>query len=372
MTTSTLLLLASATALIVAILAAAWWIRRGLLRHLEESRRDDPALTLLQNQVHAAVAQSTQQMETMRTTMQSIQNQLNQSLETGRKAMDDRLAGTTRIMEQVQKSLGEIGQSQHQVLEVSRDLAGLQDTLKAPKLRGSLGELFLDDLLAQILPSDHYQTQYPFQGGMAVDAVIKLRAGLVPVDAKFPLENFTRLLNAESENDEKAARRAFVRDVKTHIDSISSKYIRPAEDTFDFALMYIPAENVYYETIIKDDVGAGEWALFNYALNKRVIPVSPNSFYAYLQTILLGLKGMRVEERARDILNHLGKLQNDLGRFREDFRIVGKHLEDSLKKYGDAERRLGRMQDKLGRIDGEAHELEGGDPTPLPDGDPEA
>jgi DNA anti-recombination protein RmuC len=157
-----------------------------------------------------------------------------------------------------------------------------------------------------------------------VDAVIRLQAGLVPVDAKFPLENFQRLVKAETPEEKKVLRRAFITDVKKHIEAIATKYIRTDEGTFDFALMYVPAENVYYETIIKDDELGADGALFAHALARRVIPVSPNSFYAYLQTILLGLKGLRVEESAREIINHLARLNQEFDRFSESFRLVGR------------------------------------------------
>jgi DNA recombination protein RmuC len=150
-----------------------------------------------------------------------------------------------------------------------------------------------------------------------------------------------------------------MKDVKIHIDAIASKYIRADEGTFDFALMYIPAENVYYETIIKDEELGGEMALFNYALSKRVIPVSPNSFYAYLQTILLGLKGLRVEESAREMLNQLASLGKEFERFEDSFRLVGQHLANSQSKYQEAEKRFGKIQGRFEQIDGTIKELSG-------------
>ena len=148
--------------------------------------------------------------------------------------------------------------------------------------------------------------------------------------------------------------------MKGHIDAIASKYIRTDENTFDFALMYVPAENVYYETIIRDDEFGGEMSLFGYALDKRVIPVSPNSFYAYLQTIILGLKGMRVEERSREILQNLSRLQKNFQNFSEAFRLVGQHLDNSLKQYANAEKRFGKMETKVDQIDGLARGLQSG------------
>jgi DNA recombination protein RmuC len=195
-----------------------------------------------------------------------------------------------------------------------------------------------------------------------VDAVIRLGNSLVPVDAKFPLENFKRVREAVTDDDRLRARRLFVADVKKHVDAIAGKYILPDEGTYDFALMYIPAENVYYETIIKDD-GWGEKNLSHYALSKRVIPVSPNSFYAYLQAIVLGLKGMRIEDRAKEIIQYLSRLQGDFARFRDDFALIGKHMGHAESSYQNAERRLDQFAQKLLSADTDPKDLLMPDPV---------
>ena len=175
------------------------------------------------------------------------------------------------------KVVGDLREKVGQIHEVGRAAQELVHIMRAPKLRGGMGELFLGDLLAQILPHEHYTMPYRFKSGDAVDAVIRIGQRFVPADAKFPYENFKRVVEAASESERVAARKQFLRDVKKHVDAIATKYILPDEGTYDFALMYIPAENVYYETIIKEDV-AEDRQLFSYALAKRVIPVSPNSF----------------------------------------------------------------------------------------------
>jgi DNA recombination protein RmuC len=142
-----------------------------------------------------------------------------------------------------------------------------------------------------------------------------------------------------------------MRDVKKHIDAIADKYILPDEGTYDFALMYVPAENVYYETIIKEDVTGEEHQLFSYALQRRVVPVSPNSFYAYLQTILLGLRGMKVEQQAQEILATLARLRGDFERVQEGFRVLGKHLTDAASTYAATEKSLTKLDDKLSQIE---------------------
>ena len=347
-----------ALVIVAVVIAAAVWIRASVLKSLAAPPPADPGLGLLQNQVNAAAAQTAQQMESLRASLQQIQAHMGQSMSDTRKAMDERLDGAARVIQGVSKQLGELDKSTQRLVEIGKDISGLQDILRSPKLRGSLGELFLEDLLAQILPPDHFRMQHAFRGGEIVDAIIILKAGLVPVDAKFPLPNFQRVVESAAEEARKAAKREFVRDVKKHVDAIAAKYIRPDEGTFPFALMYIPAENVYYETIIKDDELGGEMALFQYALQRRVIPVSPNSFFAYLQTILLGLKGLRVEESAREMLSHLDRLNQEFGRFTETFRLVGRHLENSVKNFQDADKRLGKVEGRLQEIDGMVKGLE--------------
>ena len=336
--------------LVLALLGMGVWLH-ARLRDLRPRPEDQQVLSELRGQMSIIAQQTNQQTESLRQQVVQLQGQVTQSLSDTRKAMDDRLDGAARVMQGVNQNLGQLSEKTQRLAEIGKDIASLQDILRSPKLRGNLGELFLQDLLAQILPPDHYEMQHTFADGQTVDAVIKLKAGWVPVDAKFPLENFRRM--ADTAGDERrAAGRVFLRDVKTHIDAIANKYIRADEGTFHFALMYIPAENVYYETIIKNEDVGGELALFEYALQRRVIPVSPNSFYAYLQTILLGLKGMRVEESARDMIDNLERLNQEFLRFAESFRLVGEHLENSRKKYEDAQKRLGRVEGKMEQLDG--------------------
>jgi len=290
--------------------------------------------------------------------LQTVTGEVNRQLQAGMEliqqaqaTMGERLDRTTSVVSEVQGSLGKLDEGVKQVLEVGKDIAGLEQILKAPKLRGGLGETFLEQLLSQMLPREHYELQHQFRSGEKVDAVIRLSERLVPVDAKFPLENFQRMLEETEEERKKQARRAFVRDVKARVDEISKKYILPDEDTFDFALMYVPAENVYYEIIVRDDKVEDE-PLLAYAISKRIIPVSPNSFYAYLRTILLGLKGLMIERNAREIMAVLGRLEGDLEKFREQFDVVGKHLTNAKNKYDDAGQLLARFEAKLTGIEG--------------------
>jgi DNA recombination protein RmuC len=328
------------------------------------SKTADPSMNLMQMEVQSLRGQLTeamlksqdtvnQQLSQINLQVNSQLNQVTQQLQKSTGDLNTRLDNAARVVQEVSKGLGSLSEATKKVFDVGKDIASLQEILRSPKLRGGLGELFLGDLLGQIFPPAHYTLQHRFKSGEAVDAVIRIGQSLVPVDAKFPLENFRRgVETTASEDERKTAKRKFIADVKKHVDAIAGKYILPDEGTFDFALMYIPAENVYYELIIKDEVVDTDKALLNYAFMKRVIPVSPNSFYAYLQTILLGLKGLHIEEQAQEILKNLARLSGDFRKFQEDFALVGRHLTNAKGKYDEADKRLEKFGDRLQVLSG--------------------
>ncbi|MDP2921265.1 MAG: DNA recombination protein RmuC [Candidatus Omnitrophota bacterium] len=286
--------------------------------------------------------------DTLSKNTQLILSQL-QSVNSG---MGQRLDNAAKVFGDVQKSIGSLNEKSQQIFEVGKDIASLQEILRAPKMRGGLGELFLENLLEQIMPhKDFYELQHTFKSGERVDAVIKIGSKLVPVDSKFPLESFRRVVELKSEDDKKRAKKEFVKAVKDHIDAIAAKYILPDEGTYDFALMYIPAENVYYEAAIKDDDELGEKSIFNHAISRKVIPVSPNSLYAYLQVIILGIRGMKIEEKAQDVIKTLITLKGSLGKFTQDFEVIGSHIGDVKSSYERAVKSLDKFEDKLISID---------------------
>ncbi|MBI1979327.1 MAG: DNA recombination protein RmuC [Elusimicrobia bacterium] len=192
--------------------------------------------------------------------------------------------------------------------------------------------------------------QHVFKDGSAVDAIIRLKDGLIPIDAKFPLDNFRRMIESKDDKEQKDLRKEFVRNVKKHIETISQKYILPDEGTLPFALMYVPAENVYYEMIIRTGWEDDNFDLYAYATRKHVFPVSPNSLYPYLMTLSLGLRGLKIETRTKEILSQLARLNSDLGRFTNDFKLVGGHLSEAGKKYADATKRLERLEGKFSNL----------------------
>jgi DNA recombination protein RmuC len=307
-----------------------------------------------------------QQMESLREQMSrslaESSQALRESLQGLRGNMQDSFTSATRAVTDVTARMSQLEESSKRILELGKSMSELQDILKAPKLRGGLGELFLEDLLKQILPPAHFTMQHRFSTNEAVDAVIRLGDNLVPVDAKFPLENFRKMVAVEDEKERIQHRKQLTADIKKHAASIADKYIKPDEGTFDFALMYIPAENVYYETIIRDEKFGEDRSISEYALSKKVIPVSPNSFYAYLKAIVLGLRGLHIEQSAQEVLATLSALRGDLKRFHGDFDKLGTHLEHAGKSYDSAGKRLEKFSAKL-----EGAETAGGLPSPRDD-----
>ena len=227
------------------------------------------------------------------------------------KSFNERLDNAAKVIGEVQKNLGEMS-------EIGRGMKELQEFLNSPKLRGNIGEQVLKELLSQMLPKQSFHLQYTFKSGEKVDAAIKTSAGIIPVDSKFPMENF-RKIQTEIETEKKQARKGFERDVRKHIDDISRKYILTEEGTIDYALMYVPSEAVYYEIVNNQD-------LFDYAGEKRVLPVSPTTFYAYMKAILMSLEGQKIETQAREILSALRAIQKDYGRVGENLGVLQKHL----------------------------------------------
>jgi len=259
------------------------------------------------------------------------------------KIVGEKIEGGVGVFGDVRERLGELTKRAQDIEEVGKNISTLQELLRAPKFRGGFGELLLERLLADTLPKDSYSLQYKFHNSEVVDAVVRIGGNLVPIDSKFPIEDFQRVIKAESEEEQKALRRQFTRNIRKHIDDVT-KYILPDENTFDFALMYIPAENVYYETIIR---GTEQSNIYAYSLEKKVVPVSPNSFYAYLQVIVQGLKGLHFEKAAGEILSYVSRLQNDLNDFQHDYETLGGHISHAANKYDEAGRKLARFGDKL-------------------------
>lgn len=327
------------TILLVAVLAILIIV---LLRLSKPAQPPQDPL-ILQQQLDALRQELTLVLKNQEDRINSMLQQVNSQAG----AVATRLDNAANVIGGVQTKLGELSQATREIKELGQSVSKLEEMLRAPKLRGGLGELLLEDLLKQVLPASAYSIQYRFKRGQTVDAVIHTSGGnIVPIDSKFPLENFEKMVKATSEQEKRSALQAFRKDVRKHIDTIAEKYILPDEGTFDFALMYIPAENIYYETIIKDESG-GDDGLYSYAIQKHVVPVSPNSFYAYLRVIALGFKGLQIEKQAQEILRSLSRLDSELVKFQDIFETLGVQLKNAINNYDKADRQLSSFADRL-------------------------
>lgn len=225
---------------------------------------------------------------------------------------NNRLDNAAVVIGQVQKSIGEFS-------EIGRSMQELQQFLSSPKLRGNIGEQMLKELLAQYFPPETYHLQYSFTNGERVDAIIKTSQGIIPIDAKFPVDNFRKMIESNNPEEKQKFKKMFEQDVKKHIQDIAKKYILVSEGTVDYALVYIPSESVYYEMLCNQDI-------VSYAGSKRILPVSPISFYAYMKAILMSFEGQRIQSQAKEILQILQSIKKDYEKTDEAFSILQKHI----------------------------------------------
>jgi DNA recombination protein RmuC len=268
-------------------------------------------------------------------------------------AFRDEIKNSREMMERIQKQLGEVQQAGQQMSQTAQTL---ETILGGAKSRGTLGEVTLERLLEDALPKERYQRQYRFSSGEAADVVIFLRDKMLPIDSKFPLDAFRRMGEqvhnsqgtslAPAQGDE--ARRAFATAVKGHADAIAKKYILPNEGTLGIALMFVPSESVFYELLMTTD--AKSMPLDEYCRSKNVIAVSPNTLYAHLQVILMGLQGMQIEENAKRLHASLAGLQKQMENFTDAFGKLGTHLKNAQQSYGEADKRFEKAQDTLGEM----------------------
>lgn len=284
-----------------------------------------------------------------------IERQVRKSVDEGSKAVGEKFESSLKVIGDIKKVLGSLEETNKQMLDIGKDISSLQDLLKPPQIRGGFGELTLGHILAQLLPKENFEEKYRFKSGFIVDAVVKIGDRIVPIDSKFPLESFQRYIEA-SEAEKKSNLREFERNVKAKIDDISAKYILEDEGTYDFALMYIPSENVYYQTILKEDLEINGNSISDYALEKRVVLVSPNSIYAYLRVIYIGLRGMQFERNVRKIVEDFARLNKEFEKFQEEFRKLGSHLGHAKGSFDRADRQLDTFSSRLTLI-GESTEV---------------
>ena len=272
-------------------------------------------------------------MKSMQSSFDTNSKTMNTTLLSNSKQLNERLDNAARVIAAVQKNIGEMS-------EIGRSMRDLQEFLQSPKLRGNIGEQVLKELLGQLLPKQSFHRQYAFKSGSIVDAAIKTEAGIIPIDSKFPMENFRKMMANGPDSEKKTAEREFVSDVKKHIDDIAKKYILPAEGTIDYALMYIPSESVYYEIVNNS-------TLFDYSAKYRVLPVSPMTFYAYLRAILMGFEGQKISQHAQKILAGLRAIQKEYEKVGENLDTLNKHVTNSYNMMGQIDNGFSKLGDKI-------------------------
>lgn len=304
------------------------------LSALAESKKDDEALKLMSDWMKQTLEQVQQTRREMHQKLDITTKTVNRQLFESNKHINERLDNASKVIGKVNKELGEMS-------EIGRSMKDLQDFLRSPKLRGNIGEQVLRDLLEQNIPRDNFALQHSFRSGTIVDAMVKTDKGIIPIDAKFPMESFRALMNAETEEKRRSAQKSFIRDVKKHIDDIAKKYILPEEGTVDFALMYIPSEPVAYEISVNTP------ELIDHAHNRRVVCVSPNQFNYFLKVVLIGLEGKRIEEKAQFILDSLKAIEGDTTRFADEFRVLLKHIGNAKNMADSADSSFRQLQSRI-------------------------
>lgn len=257
-------------------------------------------------------------------------------------SMEHQTSDVSRRLDMAARVMGDLKQSLGEMSEVGKGIKSLQEFLQSPKLRGNIGEQVLTDMIGQTFPKNSFHLQYPFKSGVKVDAVLKTDAGLLCIDSKFPMENFTKMHTGETEAERHAAKRDFIADVKKHITDISKKYILPEEGTMDFALMYIPSESVYYEI-------ANMESLMDFARRERVYPVSPNTLYAHLQVLLLSFQGKELEQKSRQVFTLLRAIQKDYSKIEENLSVLSKHVGNAYNMMGMVTNTFSELGQKLSR-----------------------
>lgn len=280
----------------------------------------------------------------LQATRQEVQKSLNtnttslqQQITDSNKSINERLDNAARAVASVNKELG-------QVQEMGRHMKELQDFLKSPKLRGNIGEQVMRDMLEQCLSRGQCDFQYKFKDGQVVDAIVKTDKGIIPIDSKFPMENFQKMMKTSSEEEKTAMMHEFAKDVKKHITDINRKYILPAEGTVDFALMYVPSEAIYYEIIRHDE------DLNSFANQKKVFMVSPNSFYYFLRVILIGLEGKRIEAAAQKILEALSAIKQENEKFSQQMGVLTRHITNAKSAVDGVNNEYSKLTSKIDQV----------------------
>jgi DNA recombination protein RmuC len=296
-------------------------------------------------------ASQNEKLQSLQDEIKNIREEMRGSLEKNLEFLQNQTGVSHRIVQEVTAKLSTLEATNKQVVSFASQLQSLENILKNPKQRGILGEYFLETMLGNILPPSSYKMQYKFRDGEIVDAAIFIKDKIVPVDAKFSLEKYNLIMEEQDAERRDALEKEFKRDIKNRIDE-TAKYIRPNEGTTDFAFMFIPAEGIFYNLLIYK-VGATNVRsedLIGYAFAKRVMLVSPTSFFAYLQTVVQGLKALKIEESVKDILEGVDKLGKHLLQYEEYMKKLGANLSTTVGAYNTAYKELGKVDKDVAKL----------------------
>jgi DNA recombination protein RmuC len=327
--------------LILCLIGVVLWLGMKIQHSKQEPGFDPQALLMLQNQVG------------------ELSKSLGERMGDTHQAVRQSFAATANIVRDITEKMMRVEETTKQVLDVTTQLQGLQDMLKNPKQRGILGEYYLETLLQNVLPPEGFKMQYAFSDGMIVDAAVFIKDRIVPIDSKFSLENYNRLVETDQPAERDRYEKLFVADLKRRIIE-TAKYIRPEEGTMDFAFMFIPHEAIYYDLLV-NKIGAlqedSESILQRAAGTHHVIIVSPTSFLAYLQTVLQGLNALKIEEQAKEIRKRVGELGRHLATYNSHFLSMGKHLNTTINQYNHASKELQKIDKDVMHVTGESPEI---------------
>ena len=324
---------------VLAVLFVGYKILDGL-----KAPKDDQSFKMLQEQLFEL-------QRSMKTQDKTINEQMNKSRDVLSESLQKQFTSSQKIIKEVTEKLTKLDETNKQVVGFAEQMKSLENILKNPKQRGILGEFFLENLLSNQLPPSHFQMQYPFKNGEVVDAAIFVRDKIIPIDAKFSLENYNAMMEEKNESERQKIEKEFKSDLKKRIDE-TGKYVRPEEGTTDFAFMFIPADGVFYNLFIQKIgiLDVNSHVLIEYAFKKKVIIVSPMTFYAYLQTVMQALKALTIEKQAVEILKRVGDLGRHLNAYQDNMIRIGAHLSTTVNTYNNAGKEFSKIDKDIIKI----------------------
>lgn len=316
---------------VIALLAAGAVIVRSGRTHDAPVPAASAPLDLLQAQIAELARATTASVDQLRTEVQA-------TLGTAEERMATQSGATSRALTDLARQLGQLGERSDRIGELAREIGSLHDLLRLPQPRGGFGELMLERVLADHLPAEAFALQHTFRDGARVDAIVRSGGRIVPIDAKFPVDAFRAMQAAATDQERASKRKIFLQQVKRHVDAVG-RYVKPDEGTIDLSFLYVPAEQLYYAAFVQAEEGEDMGA---YCASQRVMPVSPNTLVSYLQLVALGLRGLAIEQRSRELHEQIRRAALELERFRELHDQLGRHVENASKKFTESLRALDR------------------------------